>query len=123
MKVTTATYANEIEWSIGCDGPRGCPECKSDGNYEDEESYDQKCCLPVDDDKNDFVITCEDTYGDGWHGSYLEINGKKYCEQFVDGKIHREALTNNFPVIGKISSVQYNEEFHFLRHNIDFYIK
>ena len=102
VKVTTATYANEIKWSIGCTKLRGCPECKSDGNYKDEESYDEKCCLPVDDDKNDFFITCEDTYGDGWHGSYLEINGKKCCEQFVDGKIHRETLTNNFPLISKI---------------------
>ena len=119
MKVTTATYANEIEWSIGCDGTSSCLECKSDREYKDGESYDQKCCVAVDDGKNDFVITCEDTYGDGWHGSYLEINGKKYCEQFVDGKIHREILTNNFPVIGKIFGVQYNEEFHLFHQKND----
>ena len=43
----------------------------------------QECCLP--DHTNDYAITCYDSYGDGWHGGYLEINGYKYCENFDRG--------------------------------------
>ena len=32
-----------------------------------------------------YVVTCKDSYGDGWHGSYLAVNGQKYCEYFNSG--------------------------------------
>ena len=26
-----------------------------------------------------------DSYGDGWHGGYLEIEGTQYCDTFLSG--------------------------------------
>ena len=34
-----------------------------------------------------------DSYGDGWHGGYLEINGQKYCEDFTTGSEKQADLT------------------------------
>ena len=100
VKLTTKTYANEIEWSIGCKSPEGCLECESRQGYENEQTYTKKCCFPVDDKTEDFVISCKDTYGDGWHGGYLEINGKNYCDQFSTGLIHQQDLKNDFETQG-----------------------
>ena len=47
------------------------------------ETFVQECCLP--NQRNDYVIKCSDFHNDGWHGGYLEINGKKYCENFDQG--------------------------------------
>ena len=40
------------------------------------------CCLL----KGEHTLTCKDSYGDGWHGGYLEIGGKKYCKDFTAGR-------------------------------------
>ena len=105
MKLTTSIYADEIEWSIGCISPEGCHEyeCRNNGNYDNNETYNRKCCLPVGNDDDDFVITCKDTYGDGWHGAYLQINEKNYCEKFSTGLLHQENLQNDFDIKGWIN--------------------
>ena len=99
----TNTFANEIEWAIGCSSPRRCIKCRSNVKYDDKSTYDQKCCLPVGDEDEDFVINCNDTYGDGWHGAYLQINGKNYCEQFLNGSRRKETLQNEFQIKGRIT--------------------
>ena len=57
-------------------------------------SFEQKCCLP--DHINDYAITCNDAYGDGWHGGYLEINGEKYCANFERGHKMFDILPNKW---------------------------
>ena len=59
------------------------------GNYEE---YTRKCCLPEDEEQ--FRIICKDTYGDGWHGGYLEINGIQYCDDFLSGTEQQEQMAN-----------------------------
>ena len=27
----------------------------------------------------DYELICKDSYGDGWNGGYITINGKRYC--------------------------------------------
>ena len=43
--------------------------------------YTERCCL------NDGVYTlkCQDSYGDGWHGGFIEVRGTEYCEDFTGG--------------------------------------
>ena len=32
------------------------------------------------------TLTCKDSYGDGWHGGFIKINGKTFCKNFRAGK-------------------------------------
>ena len=47
-------------------------------------------------DQESFMVTCTDTWGDGWHGGYLEIGGNNYCEQFLTGTEWIESMPNDF---------------------------
>ena len=31
----------------------------------------------------DIELTCDCSWGDGWHGGYLEINGQRYFDSFA----------------------------------------
>ena len=33
-----------------------------------------------------YTIYCIDSYGDGWHGGFIEILGNNYCTGFSTGK-------------------------------------
>jgi len=128
VKIVTKTFElfgfAPIEWSIGTeegkagqlgdigDGSRwtGFDGCINKGayrnwmsGYDENEEYNQECCLPK--DVNEFTITClvEDTcpgcWGDefagGWNGGYLEINGGKYCDDFSAGYSATVALSSD----------------------------
>jgi len=84
FNVTTATQArgNEVEWTIGC-RDEGCIECGSDIIFGDNEKVTKVCCMP--DYPERYVVNCINPFGYGWHGGYLEINGKRYCEEFIEG--------------------------------------
>lgn len=30
----------------------------------------------------EYVLNCFDSYGDGWNGSYMNIDGTPYCDDF-----------------------------------------
>ena len=86
VNTITQEWGNEIGWTVGCEWKQhGCDvdDCKSNGDYEDFTNYTQECCYSM--EAKDFVVTCTDSYGDGWHGAYLDINGQRYCEGFTDG--------------------------------------
>ena len=86
VNTITQEWGNEIGWTVGCEWKQhGCnvDDCKSNGDYEDFTNYTQECCYSM--KVGDFVVTCTDSYGDGWHGAYLDINGQRYCEGFTDG--------------------------------------
>ena len=54
-------------------------------------------------------MTCTDSYGDGWHGGYLEISGNQYCSQFSTGTEWIESMPNDqfVPEPGKYISNDY----------------
>ena len=41
----------------------------------------EQCCL----EPGNYNLECKDSYGDGWNGGYIEVNGEKYCESFSTG--------------------------------------
>ena len=73
IKVVTKAHGKENSWTFG--------RCKTLLQYASNQTYTMKCCLT----KGEHNLTCKDRYGDGWHGGYLEIQGKKYCENFKWG--------------------------------------
>ena len=79
--LTTNIWANEITWSVG--------SCTNNQDYANNNVYTQECCLAG----GDYTITCTDSYGDGWHGAYLEINGVQYCQDFTSGYEQQAYLT------------------------------
>ena len=86
VKTVTKTWAEEITWNIG-----GTCNSKDLGKYENNKEDTDECCVAKGQDE--FVITCKDSYGDGWHGGYLEINGKKYCASFESGTKFTDKLS------------------------------
>ena len=81
MKLTTKSYGSENGWSLG--------SCQSDGGYESYNEYTQQCCVTPCSYNSEcpcnYNLECKDSYGDGWHGGYIEIDGIKYCENFSSG--------------------------------------
>ena len=73
IKKVTKAYGSENSWTFG--------KCKSSQQYASRQTYTTKCCLA----KGEHTLTCKDSYGDGWHGGYLEIQGNKYCKDFKSG--------------------------------------
>ena len=73
VKLTTANYGDEISWTLG--------SCESDGSYGNDGEYTQQCCLMP----GRYNLACKDSYGDGWHSGYIEVDGIKYCESFTSG--------------------------------------
>ena len=82
VKLVTKDYGIEVAWSLGND-------CQSDYNYdgydsnygyEDDQDYTKVCCLAP----AMYSLKCLDRAGDGWHGGFLMINSKKYCETWND---------------------------------------
>lgn len=64
VKVTTVSWGSENSWTLG--------DCSGSG-FEDNQEYDSVCCLTG----GEHTLTCSDTYGDGWHGGYIEIEGTR----------------------------------------------
>ena len=85
------------QWSTcskTCDGGarrryRKCTKTRSKhhdaAGYQADQVYSEECCL----DAGKYTLTCDDTYKDGWHGGFITIQGKQYCEDFTDG--HQQA--------------------------------
>ena len=71
--MTTKSYGVEISWSLGT--------CSSVENYYSNTEYIEECCLNTD----EFTLKCKDSFGDGWQGGFIEIQGTKYCEDFTAG--------------------------------------
>ena len=45
-------------------------------SYGDYQAYTQTCNLPP----GNYELICSNSYGDGWHGGYIEIQGNLYCD-------------------------------------------
>ena len=77
IKFYTGRYAQEARWEISN------TDCKSGEQYqENEKTHDITCQLPA----GQQLLVCEDIYGDGWNGGWIEILGERYCDWFDDEK-------------------------------------
>ena len=73
IQTTTKTYGSDNSWSLG--------PCTSNRSYGNNQVYEQNCCMS----NGNYSLTCKDSYKDGWHGGYIEIEGNRYCESFRSG--------------------------------------
>ena len=75
VKITTKELASEISWSLG--------SCNSNGQqYENNQEYIQTCCFNTSPSRWLYNFRCMDSHGDGWHGAFITINERRYCEDF-----------------------------------------
>ena len=91
IKTVTKRYGEENSWTFG-----NCSSCQVYGNAD---TYTEECCQL----SGDYQLVCKDSYGDGWHGGYIQIGESetKYCENFEDG--HEEAT--EVTMTGKFCSI------------------
>ena len=84
IDINTATnkWGHEISWELGT--------CVSSKIYDSHKSYNQKCCLKP----NKYTLLCYDSYGDGWNGGFVEIFGRRYCDDFNGPKSQIEIEMN-----------------------------
>ena len=73
VKLTTKGYGSEINWSL--------ESCSNGQMFSDDMEYIEVCCL----NPGVYTLKCGNSYGDGWNGGWIEIQGIKYCEDFYDG--------------------------------------
>merc|ERR1712086_683212 len=79
VSLHTVYWASEITFEILDES--GTQLCKGGPYRENGVEYPVLgCSLPT-------VITvkCYDSYGDGWHGGYLQIGDKEVCKDFRSG--------------------------------------
>ena len=81
MDLTTRAWGHEISWTFG--------SCDSTQAYANNGQYSESCCLVP----GEYTLSCLDTYGDGWHGGFLEIQGTRYCEDFTSGSVAAHQVT------------------------------
>ena len=88
VSLTTSSYGSEISWTLL--NEKTCTTvCSSQppGSYPSHspitpetcnlEVYDSNSATPT-----TYKLHCKDTFGDGWNGGYLEIQGQIYCRDF-----------------------------------------
>ena len=70
-------HSFDIEWSLGT--------CNSkEVTYEDNKQYLHKCCMKP----GKYVLRCINKRAPyGWNDSYIEIQGHRYCDDFVSYRI------------------------------------
>ena len=81
IRLETRGDGGEISWTFG--------PCSSDQVYASNKPYIQQCCLAT----GEYHLTCKDSYGDGWKGAFIEIQGKKYCDDFRTGSVAIQKVT------------------------------
>ena len=79
IQIRTERWGYENSYSIGT--------CVAKEQYSSNSDYAEECCLVP----GNYTMDCKCSYGDGWHGGYLEINGVRYCDDFSSG--HKQTVT------------------------------
>ena len=72
---------NDNTWKLGT--------CSSSKTYESLKEYSEQCCLTP----GTYTLECQDSYGDGWNGGFIEIQGSNYCKGFLDGSSENAIIT------------------------------
>ena len=81
IKIRTENWGNENSYSVGT-----CASSQSP--YSSYNDYVEECCLRP----GTYTLDCKCTFGDGWHGGYLEIAGVRYCDDFLYGSTQTVAV-------------------------------
>tara|TARA_B110000285_G_C14656875_1_gene394392 strand:- start:195 stop:506 length:312 start_codon:yes stop_codon:yes gene_type:complete len=80
FKINTFSWGSEITWkAVNANGAAAC----SGGPYSSRTEYDVECQLEA----GTYTLECHDSYGDGWHGGYITIDGKEFCKDFRSGEL------------------------------------
>jgi len=84
VKIRTEAWGYENSYEMST-----CASTRTYGNYA---NYDEEdCCLSP----GTYTLICKCSYGDGWHNGYIEIDGTKYCEDFLGGGSKSVTVTFN----------------------------
>ena len=82
MKLTTKHDGHHIRWTFGA-----CYSLERQATGKIPQVHLQRCCLDV----GIHTLTCVNTKNPaGWENSYIEIQGIKYCHDFIGYKAMRE---------------------------------
>ena len=78
VKVSTRYDGHQITWEFG--------NCSSVGRYEDNKQYLHRCCMKP----GKYSLTCTNiNEAHGWKKGYIEIQGHRYCDDFMGYKSMR----------------------------------
>ena len=100
--ITTMSYGFEISWSLvktDADGNK-IVAC-SGGHYPSNQKQIKKECEL--EKMVDYELICEDEWGDGWNGGFIEIAGLKYCSNFNNISPNRCANTFTYGCNTKVT--------------------
>ena len=76
--MSTRYDGHMIQWKLG--------NCSTVGKYEDNKQYLHRCCLKP----GEYTLTCTNMNNDhGWKKGYIEIQGHRYCDDFMGYKSMR----------------------------------
>ena len=88
MRLQTKSGGEEVSWNFG--------SCSSTQRYTDNKQYTERCCLAP----GEYTLICNDWLwlangsegygGSGWSGGFMEIQGNKYCDDFIGYKAMRK---------------------------------
>ena len=92
IKIVTKMWGEENSWVFG--------SCASAQAYEAKTEYTEECCQLA----GNYELVCNDAWGDGWHGGYLQIGDDetKWCNDFKNGGeqsqiVEMSGNLNSFP--------------------------
>jgi len=92
ITVNTQIWGSEMQWEITDD-------CHSGGSLADYSTFTTHCCL----EEQNYILQCQDTYGDGWHNNSIIVEGVSFCQGFLSGFIeeHRITVTEDGGIIAQ----------------------
>ena len=70
----TKYFGYEVSWSLDT-------TCTSEQTYSSNSEHTKTCNLFP----REYTLVCTDSYGDGWNGAQITIQGVIYCDNFNDG--------------------------------------
>ena len=92
----TTRWGNEISWAI-MEGDKIACASQAVGTYGSHSLFTFECKLCPD---VKYKIHCKDSYGDGWHGGYLQFKdmyghywGNQFCKNFTSGHKYSTEVT------------------------------
>ena len=69
------------KWDLG--------SCNGEHDYKPDKIFINRCCLP----HGPHILTCQNEMNTlGWGISYIEIQGQRYCDDFIGIQAMREVL-------------------------------
>ena len=102
----SGSYGAEVSWSLDT-------TCTSGATTPSNSEKITTCHLLP----GEYTLVCSDSYGDGWNGAQVTIQGVKYCDNFNSGSEMQVQLiiTNDGSISVNANGVSGNRHYvHFL---------